>query len=99
MSCSSVVPGDKRQSTGRCGLLPAAERALARPSCASAGAWRHCSGNTAVAIDAYRRYVAMSTDPGPELLLDVERVRSELARLSRESGSLGAVTVHERKGS
>ncbi|MEJ2504150.1 MAG: hypothetical protein P8177_12700, partial [Gemmatimonadota bacterium] len=39
------------------------------------------AGDTAAAVDAYRRYLAMRTDPEPALRPEVERVRRELERL------------------
>ena len=39
-------------------------------------------GDTAAAIEAYRYYLAMRTDPEPRLRPEVERVRAELIRLT-----------------
>jgi tRNA A-37 threonylcarbamoyl transferase component Bud32/tetratricopeptide (TPR) repeat protein/TolB-like protein len=40
-------------------------------------------GERAAALRAYRHYLALRTDPEPQLRAEVERVRAELARISR----------------
>jgi tetratricopeptide (TPR) repeat protein len=44
-------------------------------------------GDQDSAIRAYRHYLALRTDPEPELAGEVENVRAELARLTSEAGS------------
>ncbi len=43
-------------------------------------------GDTLGAAENYRRYLAMRADPEPELLPEVQRIRVELAQLTRPAG-------------
>jgi hypothetical protein len=45
------------------------------------------AGDRHGAIEAYRRYLALRTNPEPALKPQVERVRTELARLVSEEGA------------
>jgi serine/threonine-protein kinase len=44
------------------------------------------TGDTAAAVRAYRRYLALREDPEPALRAEVDRVRGELARLTTSAG-------------
>jgi hypothetical protein len=42
------------------------------------------TGDTVGAVRAYRHYLALRTNPEPEVKSEVDSVRAELARLSEE---------------
>jgi hypothetical protein len=45
------------------------------------------AGDRRGAIEAYRRYLALRTNPDPSIKPQVEQVRAELARLVGEEGT------------
>lgn len=78
----AAVPRDSTEAVVCSGILDAV--LLARRRAAGAGAAVPRLGDREKAILAYRLYLAMRSNPEPELMPEVERVRAELARLMQE---------------